>query len=98
MCVDNCTGDSDTGLESMCSAEQTTTITCTVNGQIVENLERVKPCSQCFNDNQQKNADQLDENSTEDLKCEIIRLKCDKLELLRQNVVISSNQIKLYKF
>ena len=87
---DNCTGDSDTGLESMSSAEQTNTITCTVNGQIVENLERVKSCSQCFNDKQLKNVDQLDglaENATEDLKNEIIRLKCDKLDLLRQNVV-----------
>lgn len=50
--------DSDTGLESMSSAETPS-----------------KPCSMC-----------MDTNTTDQLRQEVTRLKCDKLDLLRQNV------------
>ncbi|XP_065217171.1 rap1 GTPase-activating protein 1 isoform X3 [Planococcus citri] len=53
--------DSDTGLESMSSAE-------TPN----------KQCSLCVDSN--------NDNRVENLKQEVTRLKCDKLDLLRQNV------------
>lgn len=52
--------DSDTGLESMSSAETHDTVRCTTKGGIAEN---------------------------ESLRTEVTRLKCDKLDLLRQNVV-----------
>lgn len=54
--------DSDTGLESMSSAE-------TPN----------KVCSMCLESGEGK--------ASESLRQEITRLKCDKLDLLRQNVV-----------
>lgn len=54
--------DSDTGLESMSSAE-------TPN----------KQCSLC--------ADSNDNSKVDTLRQEVTRLKCDKLDLLRQNVV-----------
>lgn len=65
--------DSDTGLESMSSAEATT-----------------KACSLCLDgvvapNNMMPSAEvavQMD-----GLKQEVTRLKCDKLDLLRQNVV-----------
>lgn len=66
--------DSDTGLESMSSAEATT-----------------KACSMCLDgvaatNNMMMNA--ADANIQIDgLKHEVTRLKCDKLDLLRQNVV-----------
>lgn len=52
--------DSDTGLESMSSAETHDTTRCTSKDGVVEN---------------------------ENLRMEVTRLKCDKLDLLRQNVV-----------
>lgn len=52
--------DSDTGLESMSSAETHDTTRCTSKDGVVEN---------------------------ETLRMEVTRLKCDKLDLLRQNVV-----------
>lgn len=52
--------DSDTGLESMSSAETHDTTRCTSKDGIAEN---------------------------ENLRMEVTRLKCDKLDLLRQNVV-----------
>jgi len=55
--------DSDTGLESMSSAETHDTTRCTSKDGIVEN---------------------------ETLRMEVTRLKCDKLDLLRQNVVSRS--------
>lgn len=57
--------DSDTGLESMSSAE-------TPSG---------KPCGMCCCDAPNN------ESRVEGLRQDITRLKCDKLELLRQNVV-----------
>lgn len=57
--------DSDTGLESMSSAE-------TPSG---------KPCSLCCCDAQNNDL------RVEGLRQDVTRLKCDKLELLRQNVV-----------
>lgn len=75
--------DSDTGLESMSSAETTT-----------------KPCSVCVDNvgvnsnhamaNNNNNCIGLDSNNggpVDVLKQEVTRLKCDKLDLLRQNVV-----------
>lgn len=56
--------DSDTGLESMSSAE-------TPSG---------KPCSMCCDT-------QNNDSRVECLRQDVTRLKCDKLELLRQNVV-----------
>lgn len=52
--------DSDTGLESMSSAETHDTTRCTSKDGVAEN---------------------------ENLRMEVTRLKCDKLDLLRQNVV-----------
>lgn len=52
--------DSDTGLESMSSAETHDTARCTSKDGVVEN---------------------------DTLRMEVTRLKCDKLDLLRQNVV-----------
>ena len=52
--------DSDTGLESMSSAETHDTARCTAKDGVLEN---------------------------ENLRMEVTRLKCDKLDLLRQNVV-----------
>lgn len=52
--------DSDTGLESMSSAETHDTARCTTKDSVAEN---------------------------ENLRMEVTRLKCDKLDLLRQNVV-----------
>jgi RAP1 GTPase activating protein 1 len=63
--------DSDTGLESMSSAEATT-----------------KACSLCT---ETTNGDEIATNEVyqqiDGLKTEVTRLKCDKLDLLRQNVV-----------
>lgn len=59
--------DSDTGLESMSSAE-------TPSG---------KPCSLCCDA-------QTNDSRVEGLRQDVTRLKCDKLELLRQNVVSMS--------
>lgn len=56
--------DSDTGLESMSSAE-------TPSG---------KPCSLCCDS-------QNNDSRVEGLRQDVTRLKCDKLELLKQNVV-----------
>lgn len=56
--------DSDTGLESMSSAE-------TPSG---------KPCSLCCDT-------QNNDSRVDGLRQDVTRLKCDKLELLRQNVV-----------
>ena len=75
----------------MSSAEQATTITCNVNGQIVKPERPSKQCGQCSHE-QQQSAEQLEvgivaEKETDGLKHEITRLKCDKLDLLRQNVV-----------
>lgn len=65
--------DSDTGLESMSSAEATT-----------------KACSLCL-DGSQGMMGSSPSNETmvmiENLRQEVTRLKCDKLDLLRQNVV-----------
>lgn len=61
--------DSDTGLESMSSAE-------TPSG---------KPCSLCCD---AQNGD----SRVEGLRQEVTQLKCDKLELLKQNVVSVSSQ------
>ena len=65
--------DSDTGLESMSSAEATT-----------------KACSLCL-DGSQGIMGSSPSNETmvmiENLRQEVTRLKCDKLDLLRQNVV-----------
>ena len=55
--------DSDTGLESMSSAETHDTTRCTAKDGVLE---------------------------TENLRMEVTRLKCDKLDLLRQNVVCLS--------
>lgn len=69
--------DSDTGLESMSSAETTTT---------------TKPCSVCVDNPMAMNNNNNNNNGetspqVEVLKQEVTRLKCDKLDLLRQNVV-----------
>ncbi|KAF0767708.1 rap1 GTPase-activating protein 1 isoform X3 [Aphis craccivora] len=64
--------DSDTGLESMSSAE-------TPSG---------KPCGMCCCDAPNN------ESRVEGLRQDITRLKCDKLELLRQNVVKLSTRNK----
>ncbi|XP_037928175.1 rap1 GTPase-activating protein 1 isoform X3 [Teleopsis dalmanni] len=65
--------DSDTGLESMSSAEATT-----------------KACSLCLDGVQQAAMGSASSNETvviiENLRQEVTRLKCDKLDLLRQNV------------
>jgi len=66
--------DSDTGLESMSSAEATT-----------------KACSLCLEGVQSTMMGSSPSNETimmiENLRQEVTRLKCDKLDLLRQNVV-----------
>lgn len=66
--------DSDTGLESMSSAEATT-----------------KACSLCLDGVQSTMMGSSPSNETimkiENLRQEVTRLKCDKLDLLRQNVV-----------
>lgn len=64
--------DSDTGLESMSSAEATT-----------------KACSLCLDGVVASNMMVPPEANMqiEGLKQEVTRLKCDKLDLLRQNVV-----------
>ncbi|XP_074112686.1 uncharacterized protein LOC141536218 isoform X2 [Cotesia typhae] len=59
--------DSDTGLESMSSAET---------------HETTKTNNNINNNNNNKNS----ANETENLRQEVTRLKCDKLDLLRQNV------------
>ena len=101
--------DSDTGLESMSSSEQTSTITCNVNGQIIkqkiqqgsQDHRLSKSCSNCSNDGSQKSEIQRDCDDVDGcidtdeshlkevngLTNEITKLKCDKLDLLRQNVV-----------
>lgn len=69
--------DSDTGLESMSSAEATT-----------------KACSLCLDGVQSTIMGSSPSNETivkiENLRQEVTRLKCDKLDLLRQNVVSTS--------
>lgn len=69
--------DSDTGLESMSSAE-------TPSG---------KPCSLCCDA-------QNNDSRVEGLRQDVTRLKCDKLELLRQNVVSvpSSSLVFIFPF
>ncbi|KAH8249239.1 hypothetical protein KR032_007582 [Drosophila birchii] len=66
-------GDSDTGLESMSSAEATT-----------------KACSLCLDGVDSAMMGSSPSNETimkiENLRQEVTRLKCDKLDLLRQNV------------
>lgn len=64
--------DSDTGLESMSSAEATT-----------------KACSLCLDGSQSVMGTSPSETiaQIENLRQEVTRLKCDKLDLLRQNVV-----------
>ena len=89
----------------MSSSEQTSTITCNVNGQIIkqkdELISQLKSCSNCSNDGSQKSGNQQEcddvdggiDNDESHLKevngltNEITKLKCDKLDLLRQNVV-----------
>lgn len=68
--------DSDTGLESMSSAE-------TPSG---------KPCSLCCD------IQNTDSSKVEGLRQDVTRLKCDKLELLRQNVVSITVQSYSYYF
>lgn len=67
--------DSDTGLESMSSAEATT-----------------KACSLCLDGTPGLvvGMAQDTEIQIDGLRQEVTRLKCDKLDLLRQNVVSSS--------
>lgn len=70
--------DSDTGLESMSSAEAT-----------------IKACSMCMDGSQAMCSSPSNETVViiENLRQEVTRLKCDKLDLLRQNVVSTeSNQ------
>lgn len=70
--------DSDTGLESMSSAEATT-----------------KACSMCLDGVVASNNLMMPAESNiqvDSLKHEVTRLKCDKLDLLRQNVVSASTQ------
>lgn len=62
--------DSDTGLESMSSAETT-----------------AKACSVC----QDRPGSTTESGTNEALVQEVSKLKCDKLELLRQNVVCNYN-------
>lgn len=65
--------DSDTGLESMSSAEATTkACSLCLDGVVASNNMMVPPETNM----------QID-----GLKQEVTRLKCDKLDLLRQNVV-----------
>ncbi|KAL9930890.1 rap GTPase activating protein 1 isoform 3-T5 [Glossina fuscipes fuscipes] len=63
--------DSDTGLESMSSAEAT-----------------IKACSMCMDGSQAMCSSPSNETVViiENLRQEVTRLKCDKLDLLRQNV------------
>lgn len=60
--------DSDTGLESMSSAETHDPARCTSKDGVMEN---------------------------DTLRMEVTRLKCDKLDLLRQNVVSKRNKIEV---
>lgn len=71
--------DSDTGLESMSSAETATTKPCSV---CVDN-----PMAMSNNNNNNNNNGEGNHTQVEGLKQEVTRLKCDKLDLLRQNVV-----------
>lgn len=65
--------DSDTGLESMSSAEATTkACSLCLDGVVASNNMMVPPEASM---------------QIEGLKQEVTRLKCDKLDLLRQNVV-----------
>lgn len=65
--------DSDTGLESMSSAEATTkACSLCLDGVVASNNMIVPPEANI---------------QIEGLKQEVTRLKCDKLDLLRQNVV-----------
>lgn len=65
--------DSDTGLESMSSAEATTkACSLCLDGVVASNNMMVPPEANM---------------QIEGLKQEVTRLKCDKLDLLRQNVV-----------
>lgn len=67
--------DSDTGLESMSSAEATTkACSLCLDGVVASNNMMVPPEANM---------------QIEGLKQEVTRLKCDKLDLLRQNVVSS---------
>lgn len=70
--------DSDTGLESMSSAEN--------NG--------IKTCSMC----QDRPGSATGNSATDVLKHEVSKLKCDKLDLLKQNVVriLSINLINIF--
>lgn len=73
------TEDSDTGMESLSSAETPATA----------KRMCVKPCS-CYganNEEQGLQAHNEDVRQSEQFQQEINKLKCDKLELLRQNVV-----------
>lgn len=86
--------DSDTGLESMSSAETTTTKPCSVcvdgsamvmngvggGGGAVGGVANLN-----HNNNNMGNI--MEGNQVDGLKQEVTRLKCDKLDLLRQNVV-----------
>lgn len=65
--------DSDTGLESMSSAE--TAATCKGG------------CTVCRAEMRQQQSEGPGAPTTEQLMQEVTRLKCDKLDLLRQNVV-----------
>lgn len=72
--------DSDTGLESMSSAEATTkACSLCLDGVVASNNMMVPPEANM---------------QIEGLKQEVTRLKCDKLDLLRQNVV-STTQKKM---
>lgn len=83
--------DSDTGLESMSSAETATTKPCSV---CVDNPMAMNNNNNNINNNgegshhqQQQAQQQAQQHQMDGLKQEVTRLKCDKLDLLRQNVV-----------
>lgn len=81
--------DSDTGLESMSSAETATTKPCSV---CVDNPMAMNNNNNNNNMNNNTNSSSNNNNGeggqqVDGLKQEVTRLKCDKLDLLRQNVV-----------
>lgn len=77
--------DSDTGLESMSSAETAATKPCSV---CVDNpMAANHNNNNSNNNNNNHSGDGGQQHQMEGLKQEVTRLKCDKLDLLRQNVV-----------
>lgn len=83
--------DSDTGLESMSSAEATTKAcslcaespSATLSGSVSDSLTTFNQLEAAANLATSPNCIQ----QVDSLKQEVARLKCDKLDLLRQNVV-----------